>query len=87
MARKKKKSKKNKRKTLTGKKMKPKGKKGKIAVKRLGRTYKTGGFEKLKRKVEAYYRKKGYSAREAKELGEKTAAAVYWKMVKKRKGK
>ena len=60
------------------KKMKPKGKAGKAAVERLGRTYKTGGFGKIASKAA-----KKYGSRAA---GERVAGAVYWGMVKKKKG-
>ncbi len=59
--------------------MKPKGKRGQVAVKRLGRTQKTGGFAKIAGKAGKKYGSKA--------AGERVAAAVYWKMVKARKGK
>jgi len=52
--------------------MKPKGKRGMAAVKRLGRTKKTGGFAKIAKKAGGG------------EKGKKIAAAVYWKMAHKR---
>jgi len=58
---------------------KPKGKRGMAAVKRLGRTKKTGGFAKIANKAAKEY---GSAA-----AGKKVAAAVYWKMAKKRGGK
>ena len=61
------------------KKMKPKGKRGLVAVKRLGRNYKTGGFKKIARKAAKKYG--------SKKVGEKIAAKIYWNMVKKRKKK
>jgi len=57
--------------------LKPKGKRGRVAVKRLGRTYKTGNFEKIAKKAAKKYG--------SKEAGKRVAAAVYWKKVKKRK--
>lgn len=59
--------------------MKPKGKRGRVAVKRLGRTKKTGGFNKIARKATKQYK--------SKEIGNKVAGKIYWNMVKKRKGK
>jgi len=56
-------------------KRKPKGKRGKAAVKRLGRKYKTGMFEKIARKAAKRY---GSMKR-----GRKVAAAIYWKKVKR----
>ena len=49
------------------------------AVKRLGRTKKTGGFAKIAAKAGKEY---GSAA-----AGKKVAASVYWKMAKGRKGK
>ena len=57
--------------------MKPKGKRGRVAVRRLGRTRKTGGFAKIARKGAKEY--------SSVERGKKVAGAVYWKMVKKGK--
>lgn len=57
-------------------KMKPKGKLGMVAVKRLGRTYKTGEFDRI---VKATGKKYG------KEAGKKIAASIYWKKVNNRK--
>lgn len=58
------------------KKQKPKGRRGTAAVRRLGRTYKTGGFQRI---VESAL-SRGYSPESAKRI----AASVYWKMVRKR---
>lgn len=58
------------------KKMKPKGAKGKAAVKRLGRTYKTGGFNKIAKKAA-----KKYGSAEA---GKRVAGAIYWRMANKK---
>ncbi|MDE2233381.1 MAG: hypothetical protein KGJ90_04705 [Patescibacteria group bacterium] len=55
------------------KKMKPKGARGKAAVKRLGRSYKTGGFNKIASKAAKEYG--------SKEAGKKVAASIYWKKV------
>jgi len=57
--------------------MKPKGKRGRVAVKRLGRTKKTGGFSKIAKKAAKKYG--------SKERGNKVAGSIYWKMVKNRK--
>ncbi len=57
----------------------PKTKRGKAAVKRLGRTKKTGGFAKIANKAVKKYG--------SKEAGKRVAAAVYWRMVNRRKGK
>ncbi len=59
----------------TAKKMKPKGKKGKAQVKKLGRTFKTGGFSKKAAKK--------YGSKQA---GAKVAGAIFNKMVKARRG-
>lgn len=56
--------------------MKPKGKKGMAAVKRLGRTTKTGGFAKIAAKAGKEY---GSAA-----AGKKVAATIYWKKVRAR---
>lgn len=61
------------------KRMKPKGNRGKVAVQRLGRNYKTGKFNDI---VQALM-KKGYS----KEQATKIAAHVYWAKVKARRGR
>ena len=55
--------------------MKPKGARGRAAVKRLGRTQKTGGFAKIERNVEARGGSKASAA--------KIAGAVYWGKVRK----
>lgn len=57
------------------KKLKPKGKKGRAMVKKLGRTYKTGKFEEIARKAARKYG--------SKEAGKRVAAAVFWKKVRK----
>ena len=57
----------------------PKTKRGKAAVKRLGRTRKTGGFAKIAKKAAKKYG--------SKKTGKKVAGAVYWKMVRKRRGR
>ena len=57
----------------------PKTKRGKAAVKRLGRTKKTGGFAKIAKKAGKKYG--------SKKSGERVAGKVYWNMVKKRKRK
>ena len=59
--------------------MKAKGARGRAAVRRLGRTKKTGGFAKIAAKAG-----KKYGSAKA---GAKVAGAIYWKMVKKRGGK
>jgi len=58
--------------------MKPKGARGRAAVRRLGRSYKTGGFSKIASKAAREY---GSAA-----AGKRVAGAVYQKMVRKRKG-
>lgn len=60
-------------------KMKPKGARGRAAVKRLGRSYKTGGFAKIAKKAAKKY---GSS-----KSGKKVAGAIYQKMVRARGGK
>lgn len=57
------------------KKLKPKGKRGRAMVKKLGRTYKTGMFEKIARKAAKKYG--------SKEAGKRVAAAIFWKKVRK----
>jgi uncharacterized membrane protein YebE (DUF533 family) len=59
------------------KKMKPKGKAGMVAVKRLGRNYKTGGFDKIANKTAKEYGSKA--------AGDRVAGSVYWNMVKNKK--
>lgn len=56
--------------------MKPVGKQGRAAVKRLGRTYKTGNFKKIEDKAAAEYG--------SEEAGKKVAGAIYWNKAKKR---
>jgi hypothetical protein len=58
--------------------MKPKGARGRAAVRRLGRSYKTGGFSKIAAKAA---RKYGSAA-----AGKRVAGAVYQRMVRARKG-
>jgi len=57
------------------KRMKPKGKRGRSQVKKLGRNYKTGGFNKIAAKAGKKYG--------SKEAGERVAGAIFQKMVKK----
>ena len=57
--------------------MKPNGAAGKAQVKKLGRTYKTGGFAKIASKAAKEYG--------SKEAGKRVAGAVFQKMVKARK--
>lgn len=57
-------------------KRKPKGKRGSIAVKRLGRRYKTGMFSKIAGKAARRY---GSAA-----AGRRVAAAIYWRKVRGR---
>jgi len=56
--------------------MKPKGKRGMAAVKRLGRNYKTGGFAKIASKASKKYGSKA--------AGQRVAGAIYQAMVNKR---
>ena len=56
-------------------KLKPKGRRGVVAVKRLGRTYKTGKFKEIMEKAAKRYG--------SKEAGRRVAAKVYWQKVKK----
>ena len=56
--------------------LKPKGKKGMAMVKKLGRTYKTGTFEKISDKAAKEYG--------SKEAGDRVAGAVFWSKAKKR---
>ena len=65
-------------------KMKPKGKRGLIAVKRLGRNYKTGKFDRIAQHVAESERRRGVSAERAQEIGKQTAAKIYWAKVKAR---
>ena len=61
------------------KRLKPKGKRGLVAVKRLGRNYKTGVFEQIVEKAT-----KKYGSRKA---GVRVASKAYWNKVRKRKHK
>jgi hypothetical protein len=58
--------------------MKPKGEKGREAVEKLGRNYKTGGFAKIQEKAAKEYG--------SVEQGKEVAGAVYQAMVKKHNG-
>ena len=55
--------------------MKPKGARGRAAVARLGRTQKTGGFDKIANKAAKEYG--------SAEEGKRVAASIYWKMARK----
>jgi len=57
--------------------LKPKGKRGRAAVRRLGRTYKTGGFSRIARKAAKRYGSKA--------AGKRVAGKVYWRKVRKRR--
>ncbi len=57
-------------------KMKPKGARGRAQVKKLGRTYKTGGFKKIAAKAGKKYGSKA--------AGKRVAGAIFQKMAKKR---
>lgn len=57
--------------------MKPSGARGRSAVKRLGRTKKTGGFDRIEKSVESRGGSKSSAA--------KIAGAVYWRMANKGK--
>ena len=57
-------------------KMKPKGKRGRAMVKKLGRNYKTGMFNKIAKKAA----KKYHSAT----TGKKIAGKIYWEKVRNR---
>jgi uncharacterized membrane protein YqjE len=61
------------------KRMKPVGARGRAAVKRLGRNYKTGGFAKIAARASKRY---GSSS-----IGKKVAGAVYWAKVRKKNQK
>jgi hypothetical protein len=66
--------------TMPGKaKLKPKGKRGLVAVKRLGRTYKTGNFAKGVADIVA--------TGKSPEVAKKIMGAQYWKEVAKAQGK
>lgn len=56
-------------------KKKPKGKKGKAMVAKLGRRYKTGMFEKIAKKAARKYK--------SAKIGKRVAAAIFWKKVRK----
>lgn len=56
--------------------LKPKGARGRAAVKRLGRDYATGTFDKIVKEASERYH--------SKEAGKRVAAAAYWKKVHKR---
>jgi hypothetical protein len=56
--------------------MKPKGTRGRAAVARLGRTTKTGNFDKIANKAAKEYG--------SKQAGKKVAAAIYWNKVRAR---
>ena len=56
----------------------PETKQGKAAVKRLGRTKATGGFQKIENKAA-----KEYGSADA---GKRVAAAIYWKKVRAHQG-
>ena len=68
-------------------KTKPKGKRGLIAVRRLGRNYKTGNFDKIAEKVAESYERRGVPAAKAERIGEATAGKLYWKKVNVRRRK
>lgn len=55
--------------------MKPKGAGGRAAVKKLGRTYKTGGFDKIANSAAKKYKSKA--------VGQKVAGAIYQNMIHK----
>jgi len=55
-------------------KMKPKGKRGLAMVKKLGRNYKTGMFNKIAKKAAKKYG--------SKKAGQRVAAAIFWKKVR-----
>lgn len=54
--------------------LKPKGAKGKAQVKKLGRTFKTGGFAKIAKTAGKKYR--------SKEVGKKIAGKIFQKMAR-----
>jgi hypothetical protein len=56
-------------------KLKPKGARGRAMVKKLGRNYKSGNFEKIARKAAKEYG--------SKEAGKRVAGAIFWKKVRK----
>ena len=55
--------------------MRPKGKRGRAQVRKLGRRYKTGGFNRIAKKAARRY---GSSA-----AGKRVAGAIFQKMVRK----
>jgi hypothetical protein len=62
--------------TPVSKGRKPKNKRAKAAVKRLGRTKVTGNFNKIAQSAAKEYG--------SKEAGKRVAASIYWKKVKAR---
>lgn len=58
--------------------MKPKGAAGRAQVKKLGRSYKTGGFAKIESSAAKKYG--------SKSAGERVAGAIFQKMVRAHKG-
>lgn len=56
--------------------LKPKGSRGMAQVEKLGRRYKTGGFNKIANKAAKRYG--------SKEAGDKVAGAVFQRMVRNR---
>jgi len=44
-------------------------------------------FDRLSKRVEHEYEKKGYSKKRSKEIGEATAGKIFWKRNGKKKGK
>jgi len=56
--------------------MKPKGKRGKAMVRKLGRNYKTGMFNKIAQKAAKKYG--------SKEAGQKVSGKIFWKKVRNR---
>gem|GEM_PF-2838858 len=59
--------------------MRPKGKRGRAQVRKLGRRYKTGGFNRIAKKAARRY---GSSA-----AGKRVAGAIFQKMVRARRAK
>lgn len=59
--------------------MKPKGAKGRAQVKKLGRTFKTGGFSKIAKAAGKEYG--------SKEAGKRVAGAIFQRMASKHAGK
>jgi hypothetical protein len=56
-------------------KLKPKGARGRAMVRKLGRNYKTGNFEKIAMQAGRKYH--------SKKIGEKIAGKIFWEKVKK----